>query len=384
MSAPDDLRIASVEVLILDGGVEYGTPMPDGEIAGPRHTCLVRVTTEEGLLGHADVDSNPWVVKAVVEAPSHIPAFSTGLADAVVGQSARDPEALWERMYTHSWYFGRRGVVLHAISGIDIAVWDLLGRAEGQPVSELLGGARRDRVPGYASTLFRPSAEEMRIAAHAYLDRGFRAIKFGWASWGRDVEHDRGLLAAARDEVGPDVALMVDGYIDGDLGAVVEHLRAIEDLAPAWVEEPLPADRPRELAALGRASALPIASGEQLAGEGEFAELLAEDGVAVVQPDVSRCGGFTAVRRIAALAAERGCRVVPHAWTSPLLTAASLHVDAWLPDAAYVECNASTAPVVRAIAPGAPELVDGCLEVPTGPGLGVEVDPAAIERFRVA
>jgi len=378
-----DLRIASVEVLILDGGVEYGTVMPDGEVSGPRHTCLVRVTTEEGIVGHADVDSNPWVVKAVVEAPSHIPAFSTGLATAVLGQSARDPEALWERMYQHSWYLGRRGVALHAISGIDIAVWDILGRAEGRPVCELLGGARRDRVPAYASTLFRETPDAMRRAAATYLERGFGAIKFGWASWGDDLAHDRALLAAARGEVGPNVPLMVDGYIGGDLDAVIAHVRAIEDLSPRWVEEPLPADRPRDLAALGRATSLPIATGEQLGGVGEFTELLAEDGVSVVQPDVSRCGGFTAVRRIAELAAARGLRVIPHAWTSPLLTAASLHVNAWLEEATFIETNVSTAPVLDALAPERPRLVDGYLEVPSGPGLGIDVDPAAIDRFRI-
>lgn len=380
MSAP---RIAAVEVLILDGGVEYGERMPDGEISGPRHTCLIRVSSDDGLVAYADVDSNPWVVKAVVEAPSHIPAFSTGLAEAVVGQSAADPEALWERMYRHSWYFGRRGAAMHAISGIDLAVWDLLGRAEGRPVSELLGGARRDRVPAYASTLFRPTPEEMRSAARAYVRRGFGAIKFGWADWGTDVARDHERLAAARAEVGPDVALMVDGHIAGGFDDVVAHVRAMEELAPTWVEEPLPADRPADLAALGRSTSIPIATGEQLGGD-EFGELLAADGVRFVQPDLSRCGGFTAVRRIAAQAAERGCRVVPHAWTSPLLTAASLHVNAWLEEATFMECNASTAPVVRALAPDPPALVDGALEVPTGPGLGVDVDPAVIDRFRIA
>lgn len=378
-----DLRIATVEALILDGGVEYGTQMADGEMAGPRHTCLVRVTTEEGLVGHADVDSNPWVVRAIVEAPSHIPAFSIGLASAVVGESARDPEALWERMYRWSWYFGRRGAVLHAISGIDIAVWDILGQADGRPVSDLLGGARRTRIPAYASTLFRDTPEAMRAATRSYLDRGFGAIKFGWASWGRDVDHDRALLGAARDEAGPDVAIMVDGHIEGDLDAVIAHVRAIEDLNPTWVEEPLPADRPRDLAALGRATTLPIATGEQLGGD-EFVELLSDDGVSFVQPDISRCGGFTAARRIAAHATERGRRVVPHAWTSPLLTAASLHVNAWLSEASFIECNVSTAPVVRAIAPDPPPLDDGCLLVPDLPGLGVHVDPEVVDRFRVA
>jgi L-rhamnonate dehydratase len=382
MAATDQVLITDVEVIVLDNGIEYGTRLDDGERAAPRQSCVIRVSTDAGVDGYADVDSHPWVVKAIVEARTHIPEFCGGLRDAVAGQSVWDRTALWDRMYRHSWYHGRRGPAIHAMSGIDIAVWDIAGRLLGRPVHDLLGGRRRDRVLAYASTLFRSSPDEMRAAARGYLDFGFRAIKFGWGPWGTDPATDRALLAAARDEVGPDVHLMVDGYIQGDLAAVRSAISGIADLNPFWVEEPLPADRPADLAELGRSVPVRIASGEQLGGAGEFEELLASPGVSVVQPDLSRCGGFTTLQTIAPLAERRGCLVVPHAWTSPLLTAASLQAAAWLPGPVFLEYNASTAPVSADLATGL-TITDGYVEVPTTPGLGVTVDLSVLDRHRI-
>jgi L-alanine-DL-glutamate epimerase-like enolase superfamily enzyme len=379
-----DLRISEVEVLILDGGIEYGQPTGDGELSGPRHSTIIRVSTEDGFTGHADVDSHPWIVKAIVQAHPHIPDFCAGLRDAVVGLRAWDREVAWERMYQASWYHGRRGPVIHAMSGIDVALWDIAGQAAGRPVSELLGGRRRDSVRAYASTLFRETPAAMREAVTTYLDAGFTAIKFGWGPWGADPARDRELLTAAREAAGPDVALMVDGHLHGDLTAVRATVRALEPLNPHWVEEPLPADRPQDLAALGRATTLRVATGEQLGGISEFEELLREPGVSVVQPDLSRCGGFTALQRIVELARRQGCLVVPHAWTSHLLTAATLQAAAWLPDEPFVEVNASTAPIVSQLTDLDLTLTDGRVAIPDGPGLGVRVDPAVIDRYQVA
>jgi L-alanine-DL-glutamate epimerase-like enolase superfamily enzyme len=239
-------------------------------------------------------------------------------------------------------------------------------------------------VRAYASTLFRETPDAMREAVSAYLEAGFTAIKFGWGPWGADPARDRELLAAARETAGPDVALMVDGHLQGDLAAVRATVRALEPLAPHWVEEPLPADRPQDLAALGRSTSLRIATGEQLGGISEYEELLREPGVSVVQPDLSRCGGYTALRRIVELARRQGCLVVPHAWTSHLLTATTLQAAAWLPDEPFVEVNASTAPIVAQLAPLDLTLADGRVRIPDGPGLGVRVDSAVIDRFRVA
>ncbi|ADB33535.1 Mandelate racemase/muconate lactonizing protein [Kribbella flavida DSM 17836] len=377
-----DVVVTDVEVLILDGGADYGSTLADGERSGPRLTCLIKVSTDAGVTGYADVDSHPWLVKAAVEAPTHIPEFCAGLKDAVVGQSVSDRDALWNRMYQHSWYHGRRGVVLHAMSGIDIAIWDIAGRLSGQPVYDLLGGRRRDRVLAYASTLFRPTPDEMREAVKHYLDLGFRAIKFGWGPWGGDPDLSIELFAAARAEAGPEVLLMADGHITGDLAAVRELVHRLEDYDPFWVEEPFPADRPDDLAALGRHAPVRIASGEQLGGVAEFRELLREPGLSVVQPDLSRCGGFTAFRDIAALATGPGCLVVPHAWTSHLLTAAAIQAAAWVPSGGYLEYNVSSAPLARGLATGL-RLTDGEVEVPAGPGLGVDVDLDLIDKYRV-
>lgn len=378
---PSDVRITDIEVIVLDNGIEYGTRLGDDERAGPRHTCLIHMDTDAGVEGYGDVDSHPWVVKAIVEAVSHIPAFCAGLRDAAVGQSVWDRTALWDRLYQHSWYHGRRGPALHAISGIDLAVWDICGRLTGRSVADLLGGKRRDRVLAYASTLFRETPEEMQAATRSYLDRGFRAIKFGWGPWGSDLSRDRALLAAAREEAGPDVRLMVDGYLQGDFTAVRRFVASLADLDPYWVEEPFPADRPRDLARLGRETGVPIATGEQLGGD-EFTELLTEPGISVVQPDLSRCGGFTALQRIAAVVAGAGARVVPHAWTSPLLTAATLQSAAWLPDPVMLEYNVSSAPISRDLAHGL-TLTDGYVTVPHTPGVGVTVNPEIIKRYRI-
>ncbi len=382
MTTLTEVRITDVEVLILDNGIDYGTRLGDDERAGPRHTCLIRVATDAGLEGYGDVDSHPWVVKSIVEAVTHIPAFCAGLREAAIGQSVWDRNALWDRLYQHSWYHGRRGPALHALSGIDLAVWDICGRLSGQSVASLLGGRRRDRVLAYASTLFRETPDEMRAATRSYLDRGFRAIKFGWGPWGSDLSRDRALLAAARAEAGPDVRLMVDGYLQGDFNAVRRFVSSLEDLNPYWVEEPFRADRPRDLARLGRETGLTIASGEQLGGD-EFDELLAEPGVSIIQPDLSRCGGFTALQSLAATVARSGRHIVPHAWTSPLLTAATLQAAAWLPAPVMVEYNVSTAPITQNLAPALP-LTDGHVEVPTTPGIGVQINPAVITNYRIA
>lgn len=377
-----DFRITAVDVAILDSGIEYGTALGDGEVAGPRHTCLIRVDTASGVSGYADVDSNPWVIKAIVECAAYIPS-SSGLRDTVIGQDALDRQALWDRMYAASWYHGRRGAVVHAMSGIDLACWDIAGRATGQSFAELLGGRRHDRIRAYASTLFRPTPGEMRDACRRYLDRGFTAIKFGWGPWGRDPDRDRELLAAARSEVGDDVELMVDGHITGPPSHVSAFVRSLEPLRPRWVEEPIPADRPDQLAELGRSVEVPVATGEQLAGVGEFAELLREPGVGVVQPDISRCGGLTPLSRITALADARGARVVPHAWVSRLHTAATLQANAWLAEPLFVEYNVTTSPIVRNLVPGGLTFKAGFVDVPEGPGAGVDVDPAVVERHRV-
>src|SRR6185436_14662639 len=172
------VKITRTEAIILESPRDYG--VHGGEAAGPRFRSLLRVSTDEGIDGWAEIETQPHVLKAVIDAPGDATGMFQGLGRMVVGADPFEMEALWHRLYTGSIYYGRRGVVLQAISGIDIACYDIMGKALGKPVHALLGGARRDRVTAYASTLFRDTPEAMRDAARMYLSKGFKAVKFGW------------------------------------------------------------------------------------------------------------------------------------------------------------------------------------------------------------
>src|SRR5207248_6487109 len=204
------MKITDVEVMILEGPEAYHPPEGAEEAPGVRHLCLMKVSTDSGLVGWSDVETQPHVVQAVVGAPASGSGMFEGLRDLAVGEDPFQVERLWDKLYRGSYYYGRRGAALQAISGIDIACWDLMGKATGLPVYKLLGAGYRDRVRAYASTLFRPTPEAMAGAARDYVARGFTAIKFGWGVFGQDPRRDVELVAAAREAVGEDVELMVD------------------------------------------------------------------------------------------------------------------------------------------------------------------------------
>jgi L-alanine-DL-glutamate epimerase-like enolase superfamily enzyme len=284
---------------------------------------------------------------------------------------------------------------MHMLSGVDIALWDIAGKAFGQPVCKLLGAKYRDRVKAYASTLFRPTPDDMRRAVASYLEQGFRAIKFGWGAFGYDLKLDISLVKAARDAAGPGIDLMVDGgwygirYDDPFRArAVKDWIRLIETLEQQdifWLEDFLHPDQLAGYAEVSRATrSLRIAAGEQLAGYVEFERLADEGHVHTLQPDLSRCGGLTVGRQIADLAQRRGIDCVPHAWLTDVLKAASLHLNAYLMDSLYLEFNVSSASLLNNLCKNRIDMIDGYIPVPDGPGLGVEVDEALVAKFRVA
>ena len=361
----------------------YGARDDGGESHGVPHVCLVRLETDDGLVGWADVETGASIARAVMDAPDQ-PAFR-GLRHVVVGRDPRDVDALWDDMYRASIYYGRRGVAIHVMSGIVNACFDLVGKATGQPLSLLLGGRRRDRVRAYASTLFRDTPEQMAAAVRGYLDEGFGAIKFGWGILRDDLGQDVELVAAAREAAGPDIELMVDaGWMKPGIDAqsTLALARALEPFDITWLEDCLHPEDYAGYIRLCNESPIPIAAGEQESTVWGFERLLEAD-LGFVQPDLSRCGGLSVAKQIAAIAAERGIQVVPHAWLTDLLTATSLAFDAWLPAAPYIEFNTSQGPLARGLFRDPIRLVDGYLAVPTGPGIGVEPDPDAIREYLV-
>ena len=388
------MKITNVELLILDTGKNYPDPSVAVEAHGVRFIALLKITTDEGITGWSDIETQPHVARAIVEAPSGGQIGFEGLRTALVGEDPLERERLWQKMYRYMAYYGRQGVGMHLISGADIALWDIAGKAFRQPVCKLLGAKYRDRVKAYASTLFRPTPKDMKRAVAGYLEQGFRAIKFGWGAFGHDLDLDVRLVRAARKEAGPGIDLMVDGGWYGTAYADPYRPRPVKDwirlagelesLGVFWLEDFLHPDNFSGYAEVARSTrTLRIAAGEQLSGYAEFERLASEAQVHTLQPDLSRCGGLTVGRQIAEMAQRRGIDCVPHAWLTDLLKAASLHLNAYLMDSLYLEYNVSSASLLNHLCLEKIEMVDGYIPVPVGPGLGVTVDEEMVAKFRV-
>lgn len=378
------MKITNVEAIILESPKDYG--VHGGEASGPRYRSLVRVETDARIEGWAEIETQPHVLKAVLEAPGDGSGLFDGLGKLVVGEDPFAVDRLWDKLFTGSIYYGRRGVVLQAISGIDIACHDIMGKALNLPVHALLGGARRDRVRAYASTLFRKTPDAMREASRDYVRRGFHAVKFGWGGFGQNGKADAELVRAAREALGPDRTLLLDfGWtLPRSTKDTIALVEAVAPCDPYWVEEPCHPEDYAGYGAVAGATSVRIAAGEQEATVWGFDRLLREGKVDVVQPDLSRCGGFTVARKLLPLAQLAGAAVCPHAWQSDLLTAASLHFNAVLPNALFQEYNVCDDPLSRGLTREPLPCVDGWLAVPQGPGLGVEVNLETIQRYRVS
>ena len=372
------MKITQVEALLLR------QPGLRPDIAdGSQDALVVRVHTDEGIVGLGEIDSSPYVAKSVIDAPvSH--TVSSGLRDVLIGQDPFEIAYLWDLMYRSSLYYGRRGVAIHAISGIDIALWDIVGQATGQPIYKLLGGGHCDRVKAYASTLMPDTPDEVRRVVADSIEAGFRAIKLGWGPLGQDPAQDVALGAAARAAAGPDVDIMIDvGLGWRDTNRAIDTARRIEEYRPYWIEEPFMPDEVAGYARLAAAMDTRIAAGEQESTRWGFQAFLDAAHVDVIQPDVTRAGGLTECRRIAELARERGVELVPHSWSTGIIKAASLHLIATLFSPTYFEyCNQDSVLNRRLVVEQFP-LTDGYVAIPQEPGLGIHLDDRYIDEYLV-
>src|SRR5690606_36648598 len=281
------MKIVDVEAMVLDTGKNYSDPSQAAEAHGVRFVSLIKITTDEGIVGWSDIETQPHVGKQIVEAPSGGIIGFESLRAALIGEDPLEHERLWQKMTRYLAYYGRQGAGMQMISGADIALWDIAGKALGQPVCKLLGACYRDKVKAYASTLFRPTPDAMRAAVADYLAHGFRAIKFGWGVFGEDLRRDIELVAAARAEAGPDVDLMVDAGWYGvstanpfkarPLADWIRLVHALEELDVFWLEDFL---HPENFAGYGTVAehtrTLRLAAGEQLAGYADFERLATE------------------------------------------------------------------------------------------------------------
>jgi L-alanine-DL-glutamate epimerase-like enolase superfamily enzyme len=372
-----DLTITEVEAVHLR--------LPEIDAArcdGTQDTLLIFVTASDGTVGVGEVDSAPLVAKAVVDAePSHL--IARGLRSVLLGRNPLDIDALWHTMVEATRYFSG-GATMHAISGVDIALWDLAGKVLGLPVARLLGGPRSDRLTAYASALMPDTADEAAVAAESFAEQGYRAMKFGWGPIGHDLGFNEELVRRIRAAVGAEVMIMIDAGQVWDTKTAVRMAEMLQTYDIGWLEEPVQPDNIAGYRELSDRSSLTIAGGEQESSYAAFERLVDEGGLDLLQPDLGRCGGLTAGRRIAWLAHTRHRRIVPHAFKSGVLVAASTHFAAAIPNGGMIEHTVSTSPIARDLVHREIAFADGEVVVPLDrPGLGVEVDQDVLERLRV-
>ena len=348
---------------------------------GTQDTLLIRIETDEGIYGWGEVDSSPEVAQAIINAPtSH--ALCHGLRETLLGRDPFDIEELWELMYRKTIYYGRQGVVLHAMSGVDMALWDILGKATGQPIHKLLGGSYRKNARAYASALMPNTPPEAEQMAREYVGQGFSAIKFGWGPLGEDEGRDVELIAAARSGA-ENAELMIDIGQKYTVKRTIRMARRLEKYRLRWMEEPLSPDDYEGYRELSRSVSVDIAAGEAESGRSVFRKLIEYCRIDVVQPDIARAGGFTETRKIGVLAQDARVLLVPHAFKTGILLAACLHVIAAFPNTELLEFSVANSPLRRDILLQPFKVVDGFVAVPEEPGLGVEVNPKTVARYRV-
>ncbi len=379
------MKITKAEGIILKSPDKYHNPSGSEEASGVAYCFLLKLTTDEGIVGWSDVETAPHIAQSLIGAPETGSDMMEGINALLVGEDPFDVEKIWDKLYLGTAYYGRRGVAIQVISGVDIACYDIIGKAIGKPIYKLLGGARRRKVRAYASTLFRSTPSDMKRACEYYRSKGFTAIKFGWGVFGQDMQHDVELVKAARQELGDHMELMVDAgwKVSRSAAQAVELMKRLEPYHVYWLEDFLHPENYEGYRKVKEAgSSIRIAAGEQEATGWGFRRLIQEGRIDIVQPDISRCGGFTHMRRIMWEAEAAGIDVCPHAWLTDLLTAGSLHVNAVLPRSLFLEYNVSSSPMLRDIIQNPIQMDEqGMMNVPEGPGLGIEINEKALKKY---
>lgn len=369
------MTITGIDVYPLTGATVDGGWPQGHEPAENLHT-LVAVRSDGGLVGFGSCFTSGTLVTGAVQL----------LWPLLKNESSVEPERVSEKLRQSSFWQGRGGAVEHAISGIDIALWDLMGQACEQPVSRLLGGNYRSTIKPYGSILFDEPAP-LKAMLESVVARGFKAIKMGWRPFGRrNRQFDELLVKTARETVGDEVELMVDAggseqFWPHGTNWARNTAEMLADYNIVWFEEPLPPDDIDGYAELTRVSPVPIAGGEVLTRRQAFQPWIERRAVDILQPDCTKNGGLSESRRIAWLAYDHNVQVVPHGWNTAIGLAADLQFSAAIPVARYVEYLTPCAYVDGLLTE--PLVLDaaGHLTIPVKPGLGVTVDPDKLKSF---
>lgn len=370
------MRITGIRAIGLGGATPKGGWSQELEPAQVAHT-LIEVHTDEELKGLGSAFTTDRLVRASLDV----------LEPLYMGENALEPQRVSEKMHQHTFWLGRGGAITHTISGIDIALWDLLGQATGQPIGRLLGGRYRDRVLPYASVLA-DQPDRLHDELVKLREDGFRAFKIGWGPFGRDGI-DEAIIAAARDAVGSESALMVDA---GASDAFWNHgfkwayrtAQMLDAYGIAWFEEPLPPDRLEDYVALRQKALVEIAGGEVFTRRQYFESWLSAGAFDIVQPDSTKCGGLSEALRIGWVATQLGVRLIPHGWNTAVGLAADLHLASALPNTDLVEYMTGSVYIDDITVEGWHLDNEGFLPIPDRPGLGMTLDADKLLRYSVS
>ena len=336
--------------------------------------ALIAVETDAGITGVGSVFTDGRLARTGLDV----------LRPLLIGERADEPARVAEKLHQNTFWMGRGGTLTHVISGVDIALWDIFGKATGQPLSRLLGGRYRSRVRAYASILMEEPGL-MRERTAQFRAEGFRAIKIGWGPFGRreSAAGDAAIVRAAREGCGDDCQLMVDAgasdaFWPNGLKWAINTARMLADHDVAWFEEALHPDAMADFAELRRQSPVPIATGECLTRRQSFLPWFEARALDIVQPDVTKVGGISEQMEIARTANAFGIKYVGHGWNTAVGLAADLHLAAAFPTADLVEYIGGSPYVDEIVQDGWALDADGMLAIPEAPGLGLRLNPEAL------
>lgn len=376
--------IKKVTCHVVSAPVERPFTSSRGWLYKTRGSCIVEIETQDGMVGWGECYGPAHVSRAFID---------TQFGPRIIGRDAFDVEVIWEDLYNRIKDYGSSGMAIAAISGIDIALWDIIGKSCGKPVHKLIGGAFRDKVQAYATGLYFIDMdrliEEAVEEAQGYVEEGFTAIKMkiGLGSPKLDIAR----VEAVRKAIGDDVRLMVDANHCFTVPAAIRLGRELEKLNVEWFEEPISPEDLDGYVEVTRALDMAVAGGENEYTRWGFRDIVTRKAMDIVQPDVCAAGGFSECRKIAALATAHGVECVPHAWGSVIGVAATLHFIAALPDQPpsfrpmpplfeFEQCenpfrdHLAMEPIVQN---------KGVVAVPTGAGLGIEIDRGVLAKYTV-
>jgi len=380
------MRISTIEAIPLKHSLEDGRGFGGTRgVTTTRTATLVKLTATDGTVGWGEAFAPPRTVATLVEEV---------FRDAVVGTDPINADTLADDVYTGDivgYHFGREGVVQAALTGVEVAMWDLRGKQLGEPVRRLLGGQNREQVTPYASTMYitewgEDPAEPMSAAA----EEGFTAAKI---KIGRSVDDDVHRVETAREILGDDAHLMVDYNGNYTPSQAIESIHAIEQYDLTWVEEPVPPENREGYERIRTRVDVPLAAGEAHFGRFEFTDLVTDGTVDIIQPNLGRCGGFAEARYIAQVATTENVQVRPHVWNSGVGLAAALQFASTVPSypepsgragqPVLFEFDRSENPLRHKILTEPFDPTGGSLDVPDEPGLGIDIDEDAVDEYRV-